>query len=61
MNRKQLANVRVVQKNLVYILGLTAKVANEEVKTDKGFAFHIDFCNLKLDTPVSLFFFVIIL
>lgn len=29
--RKQLANVRVVQKNLVYVLGLSPKVANEEV------------------------------
>jgi hypothetical protein len=31
VNRKQLANVRVVQKNLVYILGLPLKLATEEV------------------------------
>ncbi|KAJ3090699.1 transcriptional repressor general negative regulator of transcription subunit 4 [Quaeritorhiza haematococci] len=29
--RRQLANVRVVQKNLVYVLGLPVKVANEEI------------------------------
>jgi hypothetical protein len=31
VNRKQLANVRVVQKNLVYVLGLPLKLASEEV------------------------------
>lgn len=30
-NRKHLANMRVVQKNLVYVIGLSARVANEEV------------------------------
>jgi hypothetical protein len=30
-NRKQLANVRVVQKNLVYVLGLPLKLATEEI------------------------------
>ncbi|ORZ10189.1 RING/Ubox like zinc-binding domain-domain-containing protein [Absidia repens] len=29
-NRRQLSNVRVVQKNLVYVLGLTSKYANAE-------------------------------
>jgi RNA recognition motif-containing protein len=29
--RKQLANVRVIQKNLVYVLGLPAKVCSEEI------------------------------
>lgn len=29
--KKQLSNVRVVQKNLVYVLGLPLKLANEEV------------------------------
>lgn len=31
MNRKHLANVRVVQKNLVYVVGLDPKLAREEV------------------------------
>lgn len=31
MNRKHLANMRVVQKNLVYVIGLSPKIANEEV------------------------------
>jgi hypothetical protein len=31
-SRKHLSNTRVVQKNLMYVLGLTAKYANEEVK-----------------------------
>lgn len=31
-NRKHLSNTRVVQKNLMYVLGLTAKYANEEVQ-----------------------------
>jgi CCR4-NOT transcription complex subunit 4 len=31
VQRKQLANVRVVQKNLVYVLGLSPIVAIEEV------------------------------
>ncbi|KAI9304184.1 RING/Ubox like zinc-binding domain-containing protein [Cunninghamella echinulata] len=30
-NRRQLSNVRVVQKNLVYVLGLTSKYASAEV------------------------------
>jgi hypothetical protein len=30
-NRKHLSNTRVVQKNLMYVLGLTAKYAKEEV------------------------------
>eukprot|EP00842_Homolaphlyctis_polyrhiza_P006657 jgi/Hompol1/6993/HPOL_002400-RA len=30
-SRKQLANVRVVQKNLVYVLGLPPKLQNEEI------------------------------
>jgi RNA recognition motif-containing protein len=29
--RKQLANVRVIQKNLVYVLGLPVKLATEEI------------------------------
>jgi RNA recognition motif-containing protein len=29
--RKQLANVRVVQKNLVYVLGLPPKICSEEI------------------------------
>jgi CCR4-NOT transcription complex subunit 4 len=32
VQRKQLANVRVVQKNLVYVLGLSPIVAIEEVR-----------------------------
>lgn len=31
MNRKHLANMRVVQKNLVYVVGLDPKLAKEEV------------------------------
>jgi len=31
MNRKHLANMRVVQKNLVYVIGLSPKIANEEI------------------------------
>lgn len=31
MQRKQLANVRVVQKNLVYVLGLPVRVATEDM------------------------------
>lgn len=30
-NRRHLANLRVVQKNLVYVIGLSAKIASEEV------------------------------
>lgn len=32
-NRRQLSNVRVVQKNLVYVLGLGSKYANAEVSS----------------------------
>ncbi|KAG4304275.1 hypothetical protein PORY_002250 [Pneumocystis oryctolagi] len=31
INRKHLANMRVVQKNLVYVIGLSPKTANEEL------------------------------
>lgn len=31
MNRKHLANMRVVQKNLVYVVGLNSRLAKEEV------------------------------
>lgn len=31
-NRRHLANMRVVQKNLVYVIGLCPKLANEEVR-----------------------------
>ncbi|PWN28188.1 hypothetical protein BDZ90DRAFT_164802 [Jaminaea rosea] len=31
MNRKHLANMRVVQKNLVYVVGLSSKLAKEEL------------------------------
>ncbi|CAJ0861448.1 10026_t:CDS:10 [Entrophospora sp. SA101] len=31
MNRKHLANMRVVQKNLVYVIGISPKIANEEI------------------------------
>lgn len=31
MNRKHLANMRVVQKNLVYVVGMDPKLAREEV------------------------------
>lgn len=34
MNRKHLANMRVVQKNLVYVVGLDPKLAKEEVSCD---------------------------
>ena len=30
-NRRHLANMRVVQKNLVYVVGLQPKLAHEEV------------------------------
>lgn len=30
-NRRHLANMRVVQKNLVYVIGLSARVANEDL------------------------------
>lgn len=30
-SKKQLANVRVIQRNLVYVVGLTLNVAKEEV------------------------------
>lgn len=30
-NRRHLANMRVVQKNLVYVVGLPPKLAHEEV------------------------------
>jgi hypothetical protein len=30
-NRRHLANMRVVQKNLVYVVGLSAKLAFEDV------------------------------
>jgi CCR4-NOT transcription complex subunit 4 len=30
-NRRHLENTRVVQKNLVYVIGLNPKYANEEV------------------------------
>lgn len=32
-NRRHLANMRVVQKNLVYIIGLHPKLATEEVSS----------------------------
>jgi hypothetical protein len=31
INRKHLANMRVVQKNLVYVIGLSARIATEEM------------------------------
>lgn len=31
MNRKHLSNMRVVQKSLVYVIGLPTKLANDEV------------------------------
>ena len=34
--RKQLANVRVVQKNLVYVLGLPGRLATEEILKSAG-------------------------
>jgi hypothetical protein len=34
-NRRHLENTRVVQKNLVYVIGLNPKYANEEVKQSK--------------------------
>lgn len=37
-NRKHLANVRVVQKNLVFVVGLPPRLADAEVrKTKKNF------------------------
>ena len=33
MNRKHLSNMRVVQKSLVYVIGLPSKLANDEVCT----------------------------
>jgi hypothetical protein len=35
--KKQLSNVRVVQKNLVYVLGLPLKLATEEVSLSCSF------------------------
>ena len=37
-NRRHLANMRVVQKNLVYIIGLHPKLATEEVKYQQIFS-----------------------
>lgn len=34
-NRRHLSSMRVVQKNLVYIIGLHPKLATEEVKNEK--------------------------
>jgi hypothetical protein len=34
--RKQLANVRVIQKNLVYVLGLPNRLASEDVRFDSS-------------------------
>lgn len=39
MNRKHLSNMRVVQKSLVYVIGLPTKLANDEVKP-AGIAFN---------------------
>lgn len=38
VNRRHLANMRVVQKNLVYVIGLHPKYATEEVRK-KNFSF----------------------
>jgi hypothetical protein len=35
MNRKHLSNMRVVQKSLVYVIGLPTKLANDEVRPGK--------------------------
>ena len=37
ISRKQLANVRVVQKNLVYVLGLSTSVATEDILRQSDF------------------------
>ena len=47
--RKQLANVRVVQKNLVYVLGLPPKLASEEVSA----SFITLFILMMLDSTIS--------
>lgn len=39
-NRRHLASMRVVQKNLVYIIGLHPKLATEEVKRRKRKQLH---------------------
>lgn len=38
MNRKHLANMRVVQKSLVYVIGLPPKLANDEVRSGTHWA-----------------------
>ncbi|ORY08288.1 hypothetical protein K493DRAFT_322188 [Basidiobolus meristosporus CBS 931.73] len=37
MSRKHLANVRVVQKSLVYVIGLTAKITEEMLRSSEFF------------------------
>ncbi|ORY06736.1 hypothetical protein K493DRAFT_203009 [Basidiobolus meristosporus CBS 931.73] len=37
MSRKHLANVRVVQKNLIYVIGLTARVTEEVLRSSDYF------------------------
>lgn len=43
-SRRQLSNVRVVQKNLVYVLGLSSKYANAEVSPYNIFS-KLDYSN----------------
>lgn len=47
MNRKHLANMRVVQKNLVYVVGLSSKLAKEEVSC-RALAYRLAFHRLML-------------
>ena len=35
MNINKLSNVRIIQKHLVYVIGLSASLANKEVKNNK--------------------------
>ena len=36
-NRKHLSNVRVVQKNLVFVVGLSSRLAEIEVRSNRSY------------------------
>ena len=55
MNRKHLANMRVVQKSLVYVIGLPTKLANDEV-CDISNSSIPTLCTLQMQSKQSLDF-----
>ena len=55
MNRKHLANMRVVQKNLVYVIGLSPKIANEEVGNGQNNKYSLFFVLWKLYNLILIF------